>query len=66
MTYGPRCKAIMIVCCIFILLSYESDGGAIFWTNPHSLRSCPFSEFAVVSLFFYHLICCLFEATKHR
>jgi len=37
-------------CSIFILLSRESDGGAIFWTNPHLLRSCPFPSFPVVSL----------------
>jgi len=35
---------------IFILLSRESDGGAIFWTNPHPLRSCPYPSFPVVSL----------------
>jgi len=35
-----------ITCCFlfvyfnFILLSRESDGATIFWTNPHSLRSC--------------------------
>jgi len=27
------------VCRIYILLSRESDGGAIFWMNPHLLRS---------------------------
>jgi len=38
------------VCSIFLVLSRESDGGAIiFWTNPHSLRSCPFP---IVSNFF--------------
>jgi len=42
------------VCSIFILLSRESDGGAIFWTNPHPLRSCPYqiSEFSVCVLDF--------------
>jgi len=30
---------------ILILLSRESDGGVIFWTNPHPLRSCLFSNF---------------------
>jgi len=40
----------------FILLSRGSDGGAIFWTNPHPPRSCPFPSFPVVSLTFYHLI----------
>jgi len=29
-------------------LSRESDGGAIFWTNPHPLRSCPFSSFPTI------------------
>jgi len=38
---------------IFILLSRESDGGALFWTNPHPLRSCPFSSFPVISLSSY-------------
>jgi len=50
----------------FILLSQESDGGAIFWTNLQPLRSCPFLSFPVVSLTSYHWICCLFEATKQR
>jgi len=36
----------LIVCSIFILLSRESDGDAIFWTNPHLLRSCPFPSFS--------------------
>jgi len=41
-----------LVCLIiFILLSRESDGYAIFWTNPHSLRS-GFADFL--------------EATKQR
>jgi len=26
-------------------MSRESDDGAIFWPNPHPLRSCPFSKF---------------------
>jgi len=34
--------------------------------NPHSLRSCRFASFPVTSLASYHLICCLFEATKQR
>jgi len=55
-------------CCvcgsIFILLSRESDGGAIFSTNPHPLWSCTFLSFPVVSLTSYHWICSLFEATK--
>jgi len=55
-----------LFCSIFNLLSRESDGGAIFWTNPKLLRSCLFPSFPVVSLTSYHLICCLFEATKQR
>jgi len=51
---------------IFILLSRESDGGAIFWTHPHPLRSYLFPSFSVVSLTSYHWICRLFEATKQR
>jgi len=41
---------IRFVCSIFILLSRESDGGAIFWTNPHPLGSCPFSSYLFVFL----------------
>ena len=33
---------------IFILLSRESDGGAVLWTNLHPLRSYPVSKFEVV------------------
>jgi len=38
--------------CLFIsiLLSRESDGDAIFRTNPHPLRSCPFPLIQVISL----------------
>jgi len=53
------------VCSIFILLR-ERDDGAIFWTNPHLPRNCPFPSLLVVSLTSYHWICCLFEITKHR
>jgi len=58
------CPILFVCCSIFILLSRESDGEAMFWTNPHPLRSCPFQSFPVVSLTSYHLICCLFEAIK--
>jgi len=47
-------------------MSRESDGGAIFWTNPHPLNSCPFPSYSVVFLTSYHWICCLFEAIKQR
>jgi len=60
------CFCFVLFCSIFILLSRKSDGGAIFWTNPHPLRSCPFPSIQVFSLTSYHLICCLFEATKQR
>jgi len=60
-----RTQRRLFVYSIFIFLSRESDGGAIFWTNPHPLRS-KLSSFPVVSLTSYHLICCLFEATKQR
>jgi len=33
-----------------------------YWTNPHSLRSCPFPSFPVVYLTSYHWICYQFEA----
>jgi len=45
----------LLVCFIFILLSRESAGGAIYRTNPHPLRSWPFPSFPVVSLTSYHL-----------
>jgi len=45
---------VCLFCFIFILLSQESDGGAIFWKNLHPLRSCPFSSFQVLSLTSYH------------
>jgi len=47
-------------------VSRESDGGAMFWTNPHPLRSCPFPSFPAFFFDFFHWICCLFEATKQR
>jgi len=56
----------LFVCCIFILLSRESDCGAIFRTNPHPLWSYPFPRFQVDSMTSYHLICCLFEAIKQK
>jgi len=54
------------ICSLFILLSQESDGGAMFWTNLHPLRSCPFLSYLVVSLTSYHWICCLFKAIEQR
>jgi len=57
---------ISLFCSIFILLSRESDGDAIFWMNLHLLRNCSFPSFLVVSLTSYHRICCLFEAIKQR
>jgi len=55
-----------LFCFILIPLSRESDGSAMFWTNPHPLRSWPFPSFSIVSFPSYHWICCLFEATKQR
>jgi len=57
---------IVVVLQIFIFLSRKSDGSALLWTNPHSLRSCLLRSFPVVSLTFSQLICCLFETTKQR
>jgi len=37
---------ILFVCSIFIFLPLECHGGTIFWTNPDSLRSCPFQSFS--------------------
>jgi len=42
----------VLLCSIFILLSRESDCGAILWTNPHPLRSCPMSIFEFSVCFF--------------
>jgi len=53
----------LFICAIFIFLSRESEGGAIFLTNPHSLTSCRFPSFPVDSLTSSQIICCLFEAT---
>ena len=41
-----RYKNILRYWLIFILLSTESNGGASLWTNPHPLRSWPFSKFS--------------------
>jgi len=38
----------------------------MFWTNLHPLKSCLLPSVLVVSMTSYHLICCLFEATKQR
>jgi len=40
----------LFVYSIFILLSRECDGGAIFWMNPYSLRSYPFPSFLPLNL----------------
>jgi len=61
-----HCQLCFFIYSIFVLLSRESDGGAIFWTSPHPLRSRPFPSFPVVSLTSNHWICCLFEATEQR
>ena len=44
---------------IFILLSRESDGGAMLGTNPDSLRSCLVSKFSAEILLPTSSICCL-------
>jgi len=46
--------------CLFHLeteidLTRKSDSGAIFWTNPHPLRSYPFPSFPIVSFDFLPL-----------
>jgi len=33
---------VCLFCSIYILLSRENDGAAIFWTNPHPLTSVHF------------------------
>jgi len=40
-------KMNVLLFCIFILLSRESDSGAMFWTNPHSLRRCQFPSLQI-------------------
>ena len=49
-TYGscrtPALQCSIIDWCICILLSQESDGSAIVWTNPRPIRSWPFSKFS--------------------
>jgi len=55
----------LFVLCILILLSRESNGGAIFWTNPHSQELFTF-EFSVISLTSSQVICCLIEDIKHN
>jgi len=54
-----------LFCSIFILLSLESDGYVMFWTNPHPIRNCSFPGFPVVSLISL-LICYLFEAAVRQ
>jgi len=49
MTSALNDLSIVVVCCIFILLSRESDDGDIFWTNLHSLKRRPFLSSPVVS-----------------
>jgi len=50
----PKSNQTCMFCSFFILLSRESDGSAIFWTNPYPFKSCPFLSFLVVSLTSYH------------
>jgi len=40
------CCSKLFVCSIFILLSRESDCGAILWANPHSLKELSIFEFS--------------------
>jgi len=57
--YIPIYITCLIVCFIpsLLVLSRESDGSAIFWTDPHSLRSCQFPSFPLDSLNSSQLIC---------
>jgi len=53
----------MLVCFVQLYSPVmKSDSAAIFWTNPKSLRSCPFPSFPLGYLTSFQLICCLFEA----
>ena len=45
-THGGSFTVILLDWCIFILHPRGSDGGAILRTNPHPLRSWPFSKFS--------------------
>ena len=51
---------------IFILLSRESDGGAMRRTNPDSLRSCLCFQVFRLNFLLTSLICCLPDSTKQR
>jgi len=48
----PCCLFCVFVCLFYLYPPVEkATGGAVLWTNPHSLKSCSFSSFPVVSLF---------------
>jgi len=49
-------KGFVLFVCLFHLYPpvTRKRHGAIFWTNPHPLRSCPFPSFPIVSLTSYH------------
>ena len=51
---------------IFILLSRESDGGAMRRTNPDSLRSYLCFQVFRLNFLLTSLICCLPDSTKQR
>jgi len=46
MRIGARIVSVILF--HFIFLSRESEGGAIFWTNPHPLRCCPSQVFLLI------------------
>jgi len=69
--FSIKCKHLALnvnvsffVCCIFILLTRESDGGAVFWTNAHPLRSIV--HFRVFGCFFDFLPLNLLLVRSHQ
>ena len=59
-------KKVLIDFFIFILLSRESDGGAMGRTNPDSLKSYLCFQVFRLNFLLTSLICCLSDSTKQR
>ena len=51
---------------VFILLSQESDEGAMRRTNPDTLKSCLCFQIFHLNFLLTCLICCLPDSIKHR
>jgi len=48
----------VFVLIVFVLLSRESEGGAIFWTKPHPPSIWPFPSYRWFLTSFLIIICC--------